>query len=105
MLEIAPDALHRIMQGRRVLETLDESLRRRLRCLLWRRWKRPVHRARKLRQLGLDADRAWRSAVNGRGPCWNAGALHLSAALPTAFFTPMGLASLVDTDRRLQGVC
>jgi RNA-directed DNA polymerase len=91
-------------QGRRVIETLDEWLRRRLRCLLWRQWKRPVHRARQLRQLGLDDDRAWRSAVNGRGPWWNAGAPHLNAALPTAFFTHMGLASLVDTHRRLQRV-
>ena len=92
-------------QGRRVLETLEEWLRRRLRCLLWRQWKRPVHRARQLRQLGLDADRARRSAGTGRGPWWNAGAPHLNAALPPAFFTRMGLASLVDTHRRLQRVC
>ena len=91
-------------QGRRVLEALDEWLRRRLRCLLWRQWKRPVHRARKLRQLGLDDDRAGRSAGNGRGPWWNAGAPHLNAALPTAFFTRMGLIALVDTHRRLQRV-
>jgi hypothetical protein len=91
-------------QGRRAIETLDEWLRRRLRGLLWRQWKRPVTRARKLRQLGLDADRAWRSAVNGRGPWWNAGASHLHAALPSAFFTRMGLVSLVATHRRLQCV-
>jgi RNA-directed DNA polymerase len=91
-------------QSLRRVEALDEWLRRRLRCLLWRQWKRPVHRARKLRQLGLDSDRARRSACNGRGPWWNAGAHHLNAALPTAFFTHMGLASLVDIHRRLQRV-
>lgn len=91
-------------QGLRAIETLDEWLRRRLHCLLWRQWKRPVHRARQLRRLGLDEDRAWRSACNGRGPWWNAGASHLNAALPTAFFTYMGLASLVATHRRLQRV-
>jgi RNA-directed DNA polymerase len=91
-------------QSLRRVEALDEWLRRRLRCLLWRQWKRPVHRARKLRQLGLDDDRARRSAGNGRGPWWNAGAPHMNAALPTAFFTRMGLASLVDTHRRLQRV-
>jgi RNA-directed DNA polymerase len=91
-------------QGLRALETLDEWLRRRLRCLLWRQWKRPATRARKLRQLGLDTHRAWRSACNGRGAWWNAGAPHLNAALPTAFFTHLGLASLVDTHRRLQRV-
>ena len=91
-------------QSLRRVEALDEWLRRRLRCLLWRQWKRPVHRARKLRQLGLDDDRAGRSAGNGRGPWWNAGAPHLNAALPTAFFTRMGLIALVDTHRRLQRV-
>lgn len=91
-------------QGLRAIESLDEWLRRRLRCLLWRQWKRPVTRARKLRQLGLDADRAWRSAVNGRGPWWNAGARHLSGALPVAYFTQRGLVSLVATHQRLQCV-
>jgi RNA-directed DNA polymerase len=91
-------------QSLRAVETLDEWLRRRLRCLLWRQWKRPIHRARQLRRLGLDEDRAWRSAVNGRGPWWNAGASHMNAALPTSFFTNMGLASLVGTHQRLQRV-
>jgi RNA-directed DNA polymerase len=91
-------------QSLRPIETLDEWLRRRLRCLLWRQWKRPAHRARQLRRLGLDEDRAWRSAVNGRGPWWNAGASHMHAALPTPFFSNMGLASLVDTHQRLQRV-
>lgn len=83
---------------------LDQWLRRRLRCLLWRHWKRPRHRARQLRQLGLDEDRVRRSAANGRGPWWNAGSSHMNAALPTAFFTRMGLASLVFTHQRLQRV-
>jgi RNA-directed DNA polymerase len=62
--------------GKRALEELDGWLRRRLRCLLWRQWKRPRTRARKLRTLGLDAARARRSAGNSHGPWWNAGASH-----------------------------
>ena len=91
-------------QARGAIEDLDQWLRRRLRCLLWRQWKRPATRERKLRQLGLDEERAWRSAVNGRGPWWNAGASHMNAALPAAYFTRMGLASLVLTHQRLQCV-
>jgi len=91
-------------QSLRPIMVLDEWLRRRLRCLLWRQWKRPATRARKLRHLGLDADRAWRSAANGRGPWWNAGDSHMNAALPSAFFTRMGLVSLAVTHRRLQCV-
>ena len=91
-------------QSRRVIETLDEWRRRRLRGLLWRQWKRPATRVRKLRQLGLDDERAWRSGANGRGPWWNAGATHMNAAVPTAYFTRMGLASLMVIHQRLQRV-
>ena len=87
-----------------VLGTLDGWVRRRLRCLLWRQWKRPGTRARKLRALGLEAQRAGRSAGNRRGPWWNAGASHLNHALPATFFTHMGLVSLRGEQRRLQCV-
>jgi RNA-directed DNA polymerase len=93
----------RLAQNKSVLEDLDSWVRRRLRCLLWRHWKRYRTRERKLRALGLDRDRAWQSAVNGHGPWWNAGASHMNLALPAAFFTRMGLLSLLDTQRALQG--
>jgi RNA-directed DNA polymerase len=90
--------------GVTVLQDLDQWLRRRLRCLLWRQWKRPDTRRRRLIALGLDVERAWTSSVNGRGPWWNAGASHMNQALPTSYFTPMGLVSLLATQRRLQRV-
>jgi RNA-directed DNA polymerase len=90
--------------GVTVLDDLDKWLRRRLRCLLWRQWKRPATRRRRLIALGLDAERAAKSSVNGRGPWWNAGASHMNQALPTSYFTHMGLASLLATQRRLQRV-
>jgi len=92
----------RLTQVKGVLEELDGWMRRRLRCLLWRQWKRPWTRERKLRSLGLDAERAWRSAVNGRGPWWNAGASHMNQALPAAYFTNLGLLSLLREQQRLQ---
>jgi RNA-directed DNA polymerase len=90
--------------GVTVLQDLDQWLRRRLRCLLWRQWKRPDTRRRRLIALGLDVERAWTSSVNGRGPWWNAGASHMNQALPTSYFTHMGLVSLLATQRRLQRV-
>jgi len=93
-----------ITQGKGTLEALDGWVRRRLRCLLWRQWKRPQTRARKLRALGLDAERARCSASNGRGPWWNAGASHLNHALPAAYFTRLGLVSLLREQQRLQCV-
>lgn len=91
----------RLAEVRACFEELDQWLRRRLRCLLWRQWKRPRTRARELRARGLDAARAWRSAYNGRGPWWNAGASHLNEAVPTRWLTQQGLMSLVQEHRRL----
>jgi RNA-directed DNA polymerase len=83
---------------------LDSWMRRRLRCLLWRQWKRRATKARKLRALGLDAERARRSASNGQGPWWNAGASHMNQALPAKYFTAKGLVSLLGTQQRLQSL-
>ncbi|WP_232090287.1 group II intron maturase-specific domain-containing protein [Billgrantia diversa] len=58
---------------KRPLEALNQWIRRRLRCVIWRQWKRSGTRRRKLLALGLDDPRAWKSAGNGRGPWWNAG--------------------------------
>jgi len=91
-----------LTQSRRPIEELDAWVRRRLRCLLWRQWKRPTTRESKMLALGLDAQRAWKSSVNGRGPWWNAGAKHMIAALPPKLFTQLGLVSLVATHQHLQ---
>ncbi len=79
-------------------------VRHKLRSVLWRQWKRPYARARNLLQRGLTEERAWRSACNQRGPWWNAGASHMHAAFPKAWFDSLGLVSLVDTVQRLQRV-
>ena len=84
-----------------MLQELDGWIRRKLRVLLWRQWKRVYTRVKMLRRRGLDEPRAWRSATNGRGPWWNAGASHMNAAYPTSFFTSMGLVSLLDTQLRI----
>jgi group II intron reverse transcriptase/maturase len=91
-----------LTQSRRPIEELDSWLRRRLRSIVWRQWKRPKTREAKLRAHGLDAQRAWKSSVNGRGPWWNAGAKHMIAALPPKYFTQLGLVSLVAIHQHLQ---
>jgi RNA-directed DNA polymerase len=97
-------AYFRHTQSKRPLEALDAWVRRRLRCLVWRHWKQPRTRRNRLLALGLTAERAWKSASNGRGPWWNSGASHLNAALPASYFTRLGLTSLLATHRRLQCV-
>ena len=76
-----------------LFEDLDGRLRRKLRCLIWRRWKRVHPRARRLIALGFTAAKAWCSACQGRGPWWNADSWHMNADSPAAKFRRMGLVS------------
>ncbi len=85
-----------------IFEELDGWLRRKLRCLLWRRWKRPYTRMKELMKRGLEKLRAWKSSVNGRGAWWNAGAAHMNVAFPKSYFERLGLISLLDQLRQLQ---
>jgi RNA-directed DNA polymerase len=73
---------------------LDRWIRRRLRNLKWRQWKRPVTRFRKLLKRGIPRTIAAKSAYNGRGPWWNSGAKHMNIALPISYFERLNLVSL-----------
>jgi len=87
-----------------VFDELDQWIRRRLRDIIWRQWKRPRTRFRNLDKLGLDEERAAKSAWNGRGAWWNAGASHMNQALPNSFFEMQGLLSLSKSMLRFQGM-
>jgi RNA-directed DNA polymerase len=97
-------AYFKLAEAKRAVEELDGWIRRKLRCVLWRQWKRVHTRARMLMKNGLTEERAWRSAGNQRGPWFNAGASHMNAAFPKSWFDSLGLVSLLDTVRRLQRV-
>ena len=97
-------AYFKLAETKRALEERDGWIRHKLRCALWRQWQRSYARARNLMQRGLTEERAWRSATNGRGPWWNAGASHMHAAFPKSWFDHLGLVSLLDTVQRLQRV-
>ena len=92
----------RLAETKGIFEELDGWLRRKLRCLLWRQWKRSFTRARNLMKRGLDKLRAWKSATNGHGAWWNAGASHMNEAFPKSYFDRLGLVSLLDLLRQLQ---
>jgi RNA-directed DNA polymerase len=77
-----------------IFEELSGWIRRKLRVILWRQMKRGRTRAKRLRDRGLDEQRAWKSAYNGRGPWWNAGASHMNEAYPVRYFRELGLAEL-----------
>jgi RNA-directed DNA polymerase len=93
-----------LSETRGVLAELDGWVRRRLRCLMWRQWKRFDTRVRRLRALGVSTEQARWGAGGGRGPWRNAGNRTMNRALPIVYFTRMGLVSLLDTQQRLQCV-
>jgi RNA-directed DNA polymerase len=92
----------RLSETRGTFEELDEWLRRKLRCMLWRQWKRVWTRFTRLRARGLADTRAWISVTNGRGSWWNSGASHMNEAFPKRFFDQVGLLSLLTTVRLAQ---
>ena len=77
-------------------EELDGWIRRRLRLIIWRQWKRPSTRLKRLMKAGLSEERASKSAYNGRKPWWNSGASHMNAAFPKRYFDKLKLVSALD---------
>ena len=97
-------AYFKLTETKRAMEERDGWIRRKLRCIIWRQWKRVYTRATNLMKAGLTAEQAWRSACNQRGAWWNSGASHMNQAFPKLYFDRLGLVSLLDTTRRLQCV-
>lgn len=77
-----------------VLGKLDSWLRRRLRMVFWRQWKRGRTRFAELRQRGVNHDLAARTAGSARGPWRLSRSPALSFALPNAYFISLGLPRL-----------
>ena len=77
------------------LQSLAAWLRRRLRSVTWKQWKRGRTRFRELRQRGVSKDLAAQTAGSPHGPGRLANSPALSIALPNASFTTLGLPPLV----------
>jgi hypothetical protein len=93
--------LRSLTEVKGMLEALDGWIRRKLRTVLWRQWKRVYARAKNLMRAGIGSKRAWWAATNGRGPWWNGGASHMNAAYPKSWFDRMGLVSFLESWQRL----
>ena len=83
-------------------EELDEWLRRRLRQVRWKEWKRFSARWRNLRAFGTPDRQARQWASSSRG-CWRiAGSAILQRALPNRYFQELGLAGFLGPYRKLR---
>jgi len=91
---------YRLSEVKSPIIEMDQWIRGKLRCVMWRQWKRPSTRRKQLMRYGIEAERAASSASNGRGPWWNAGSSHMNQALPMDFFNKLGLISLRNEQLR-----
>jgi len=77
-----------------VLVPLDKWIRRRLRSVMWKQWKRFGRRVQELRKRGVGRDWAVRIASRGLGPWRLSPEPSICQALPKAFFDALGLPRL-----------
>jgi RNA-directed DNA polymerase len=86
---------YRLANTPSVFEDLDQWVRRRLRQLVWKRWKRSTTRYRELIKMGIPKWRAQEGAGNGsKGPWRMSQSPVMKTALSNAYWRNSGLVSL-----------
>lgn len=96
-------AYYSLAEGERPFSDLDEWLRRRLRQVRWKEWKRYRTRRRNLRALGMPERAAREWAASQKGPWRIAGSYVLQRALPSVHWATVGLRGFTAPYRRFRG--
>jgi len=78
-----------------VLQGLEEWVRRRLRSVIWKQWKRGTVRFAELVKRGVGKDLAAKTAGSAHGPWRLANSPALAVALPNVYFASLGLPKLI----------
>jgi RNA-directed DNA polymerase len=81
----------RFCQTPSVLEDLDSWIRRKLRCFVWKQWKRGRTRYKELRKHGVNEALAAKAAGSPHGPWRLSQSPALCLAFPNAYFEGIGL--------------
>ena len=79
-----------IAEVRRVFANLDGWIRRKIRGVLWKQWKKPRTRCKKLIELGLKEDTARRWAYSSKGPWRMAKTYGMHKAVSNSVIESMG---------------
>ncbi|HEY1965535.1 MAG TPA: group II intron maturase-specific domain-containing protein [Acidobacteriaceae bacterium] len=77
-----------------VLKELDQWIRRRLRSMIWKQWKRGTVRFGKLRQMGVSHELAAQTAGSAQGPWRLANSPAMTHAFPITYFDSLGVPRL-----------
>jgi group II intron reverse transcriptase/maturase len=94
-------AYYRLAATPSVYEKLDEWIRRRLRQMLWKRWKRGTTRYRELVRLGVPKERAALGAV-GKSPWRMSRTPVINEALSNTYWRNTGLQSMAQRYNQLR---
>lgn len=95
-------AYFRIADNAWLFRDLDEWLRRRVRQIYWKQWKRIRTRIRMLHSLGIPKRQAIQWGNSSRAYWRIAGSAVMQRALPNASLSALGLISLHDTWQRFR---
>ncbi|MGC1184226.1 MAG: group II intron reverse transcriptase/maturase [Candidatus Dormiibacterota bacterium] len=95
-------AYYQLAEGERSFSSLDRWLRRRLRQVRWKEWKRSAARRRNLRALGIPERSAREWAGSGKGYWRIAGSYVLTRALPNTYWAEQRLRGFTDPYRQLR---
>ncbi len=85
-----------------VFAGMDEWLRRRLRQLIWKRWKRPKARWRNLVALGVPPSSAREAAGSGKGVWRMAASPPVQQALSNTYWRGQGLLGITERYHQLR---
>jgi len=85
-----------------MISSVDKWLRRRLRQVYWKQWKRFRTKVTKLMSHGIGRDKAYMWACSQKGPWRVAGSQVLQVALPNSYWQNLGLVGLEQAWKRYQ---
>ena len=85
---------YKLADMKNLLQDTDEWMRRRIRMVFWKKWKRVRTRYRNLRKLGLDHEKAYMTANCRRGYWFTANTYGMKEALSNARLERAGFVSL-----------
>lgn len=84
-----------IAENRKVFEGLDGWIRRKIRAIMWRQWKRARTRMKKLMGLGLTESTARKHAYSSKGPWRMARSYGMHRGLSNEVIEEMGYVSML----------
>jgi len=93
-----------LMDTKSVLQELDEWIRRRLRMCVWKQWKQPKTKVRKLLSMGVPKQKAYEWGYS-RKKYWRvASSPILHRSLGNQYWSSLGLRSLTDRYNQLRNM-